>query len=1086
MALPEDGELGIRDLQAEAFLPRGNTNSFQDLAEVYDIDNYTPESPLNITLADDFYGKSLILTATSIQINPTVSNIPNTGGQSGMNFPVNVTVTPSNGSFLLVGMPTWLLLETNTIYYEGNQYLRFLRVDNSALGSVPRTATIKFLGSNNTYLATLTVTQEGNPVSIGLTPSNPQTLPQTQGTFTQDIEVTNPIEVSGVVTGDGMTLSSPIITDLGQTSRYRFTLTHDPNPNTSTRNATISFSLTTDEGYEDNRTIIHTQAGFVSELSISPTGTYDFNINGETKAYTITSNDDWESRFNSNSHGGWEQSFSQTSGFTTSNLTGNGDDIIYVRALNNSAGGTEDRSASLSVLYSNSFKQVYFTQDGNPFPTYTYSDADISGFAVATSGTVTPPSSNSGATISVVYSSGYSSSTNKYPLVQTNTPRTANVTVTVPSTPDYANYPGTVFDTETTTQEAAEEFINLIYKSPSNSTLDPQGQAIQFDVETDEELFNTEWVVDIESQNPDGNWVFLMTTSGQGNGTVNASVGGNYTGQTGYNGFFRAVQFRVRKPNGTLTKTIDYLQQVGTAPVYAPTVTLSPGAHVYSGNSSGTNASKTFTATRGGGVPTSAGFTMYSEHFAFHQTDSNVTVDSSFPPFHSATVNNKNYSQYSVGVYPINPNDNVGQIEATVYVNVSNSGGPGSDDSLAIQSGQTSWVVNPSPELEVSYTSGTSTITLTTNLSWTATLTNSTYSSFSLSGGDTQSGTGNKTFSISYGFNNRTADVTGTLVLESTTAGTSESTTITLRQTPQPPELYIDWNNSGTFTRFDPVLNEVVTINTTGQSIKTELKHIPANSGTVTWQASYESSPHVGISTTSDSSGGSGDNSVTAQVGATGVVRYLNFAENTTTNTRTATIQISSNIATNNDFIINTSQAGTSGGGGDPTDPTDPTGPKCLLKGTMIKMSNGSSKKVEDIVIGDLLMSKRIEGLPINNESEAWSWEANELNLSNDVVTVTSNTMYKKEVMYSINDGELILSGEHRHLIKRNGIWKFIYAQNIKSSDIMINDIETEVVVSHVQVRIGYYSVYKLDVEENDLYFANGYLTHNAKFEPEA
>jgi len=1078
MALPEDGELGVRDLQTEAFLPRGNTNSFEDLAEIYDIDNYNPEVPLNITLADDFYGKSLILSATSIVINPTVSNIPNTGGQSGMNFPVNVTVSPSNGSFLLVGMPSWLLLETNTIYYEGNQYLRFLRVDNSALGSAPRTATINFLGSNNQYRATLTVNQEGNPVSIGLTPSNPQTLPQTQGTFTQDITVTNPIEVSGIVTGDGMTLSSPIITNLGQTSRYRFTLTHDANPNTSTRTATISFNLTTDVGYQSSRTIIHTQAAFVSELSISPTGTYDFNINGETKAYTITSNDDWESRFNSNSHGGWEQSFSQTSGFTTLNLTGNGNDVIYVRALNNSGGGTEDRSASLSVLYSNTFKQVYFTQDGNPFPTYTYSDADISGFSVAASGTVTPPSSNSGASISVVYSSGYSSSTNKYPIVQTNTTRTATVTVTVPSTPDYANYPGTVVDTETTTQEPAVEFIDLSYSSPSNSTLNPQGQAIQFDVDTDEELFNTDWVVDIYSQNPAGNWVFLMTTGGQGDGTVNASVGGNYTGQTGYNGFMRTLEFRVRKPNGTLSKFISYTQQVGTAPIQAPTVTLLPTSHVYSSNDSGTNSSKTFTATRSGGVPTSAEFTMFSNDFAFYQIDSNVTVNNSFPPFYSATVVNKNFSQYSVGVYPLNTNSDIGQKLAEVNVSVANSGGSNSDVSDAIQSGQITWVIDPPSELDVSYTSGTSTITLTTNLSWTATLTNSTYSSFSLSGGNTQSGTGNKTFSISYGFNNRNSDLTGTLVLESTTNGTSESTTITLKQTPQPPELYIDWNNSGTFTRFDPVIGQTVNINTAGQSIKTELKHIPGNVGTVTWQSAYESSPHLGISTTSDTSGGSGNNSVTAQVGATGVVRYLNFAQNTTTNARTATIQISSNIATNNDFIINTSQAGTSGtGGGDPVDP------KCVIKGTMIKMSDGSSKKVEDIVVGDLLMSKRITGLPINNESDAWSWEDTQLTLSNDVVTVTSNTMYKKEVMYSINDGELILSGEHRHLIKRNGIWKFIYAQNIKSSDIMINDMETEVVVNHVQVRIGYYSVYKLDVEENDLYFANGYLTHNAKFE---
>ena len=167
--------------------------------------------------------------------------------------------------------------------------------------------------------------------------------------------------------------------------------------------------------------------------------------------------------------------------------------------------------------------------------------------------------------------------------------------------------------------------------------------------------------------------------------------------------------------------------------------------------------------------------------------------------------------------------------------------------------------------------------------------------------------------------------------------------------------------------------------------------------------------------------------------------------------------------------------SGGNGGGG-----LEPLDPNCVLKGTKIKMADGSYKKVENVVVGDLLSSKLIDGLPIKNEEDANLWRESNLQLSDDVVTVVYNQRFDIPKIYSINNNFLSISGDHRHLIKRDGEWRFIAGSSIIVGDIMLNQYEEEIDVYFIEELEGDYTVYRLDVEDNDLYFANGLLTHNA------
>ena len=353
MALPSDGELSVRDLQSEAFIPLGNQNDFTDLAELYDIVGYNPSAPSNIILADSFYGETLNLTATSITVTPTSLSLPNNGGGSSQYTDINVS---SNGAFLIIGKPNWIGIDD--VYYTSGATIRLYRFDNSSLGAPERSATIEFKGSGGTTRRTLPITQAGNPIELTLNPSTSQTLSRTANTLTQDVTVTNPLVVTGIVVGDGMTLSTPVKTNLGSTSRYRFTLSYTTNDTTSLRDADITFNITGDT-FQDVRTIKHTQSRLVPSLSIA-TSTLSFIQGGETKSFDVVSNTDWTSDITGT---GYEQSFSSTNGFTTSDLSGNENDRIYIKALSN-PNPTRTGTVRVEVDGGSPFDVVYLSQAG--------------------------------------------------------------------------------------------------------------------------------------------------------------------------------------------------------------------------------------------------------------------------------------------------------------------------------------------------------------------------------------------------------------------------------------------------------------------------------------------------------------------------------------------------------------------------------------------------------------------------------------------------------------------------------------------------------------------------------------------------
>ena len=155
----------------------------------------------------------------------------------------------------------------------------------------------------------------------------------------------------------------------------------------------------------------------------------------------------------------------------------------------------------------------------------------------------------------------------------------------------------------------------------------------------------------------------------------------------------------------------------------------------------------------------------------------------------------------------------------------------------------------------------------------------------------------------------------------------------------------------------------------------------------------------------------------------------------------------------------------------------------CHVAGELITMANGSKKPVEDLKVGDVLLSLDINGLS-DDETTHHNFNISVSDYSDRYVPTVIKSIrvngYHK--YHNINDGLLKITQEHPILIRTtdNRIM-FKRAEHVSIGDYMLNESEEWIVVnSNELVETEPFNTWTLDVEEKDVYFANGISVHNA------
>ena len=158
--------------------------------------------------------------------------------------------------------------------------------------------------------------------------------------------------------------------------------------------------------------------------------------------------------------------------------------------------------------------------------------------------------------------------------------------------------------------------------------------------------------------------------------------------------------------------------------------------------------------------------------------------------------------------------------------------------------------------------------------------------------------------------------------------------------------------------------------------------------------------------------------------------------------------------------------------------------PSCLLFGSMVSKSDGSVVKVEDLNIGDSILTVSLQG---STDESAGDWKNDTFNQSGSFTQHSASVqrvLYEfSQHYYNINSGSEYITGEHHMLYRQAGnenwVWKT--APNFSVGDYLMDKNGNEVVISSLEQHIDPdgYEVVQLDVEPDDFYIGQSFLVHN-------
>lgn len=131
----------------------------------------------------------------------------------------------------------------------------------------------------------------------------------------------------------------------------------------------------------------------------------------------------------------------------------------------------------------------------------------------------------------------------------------------------------------------------------------------------------------------------------------------------------------------------------------------------------------------------------------------------------------------------------------------------------------------------------------------------------------------------------------------------------------------------------------------------------------------------------------------------------------------------------------------------------------CFAEGTKVLMSDKSQKDIEDVRIGDIIITRR-------NDYDSSLVEAKVVGLHNQEVAG-----------YLIINGQLRITPNHILWISN----KWVDAGSIQIGDYIINKENKKIKVVSIEWQQGKYNVYNLEIENYHTYFADGYWVHNDK-----
>jgi hypothetical protein len=146
-------------------------------------------------------------------------------------------------------------------------------------------------------------------------------------------------------------------------------------------------------------------------------------------------------------------------------------------------------------------------------------------------------------------------------------------------------------------------------------------------------------------------------------------------------------------------------------------------------------------------------------------------------------------------------------------------------------------------------------------------------------------------------------------------------------------------------------------------------------------------------------------------------------------------------------------------------------------------MADGSFKNIEDLKLGDELLTFRIPGLIQSDNSDDWypssKWSTNSTADFTKTTTKVSHMRTGPFWRHYVINGQYRVTYEHLIFAKRENTYQFIRVDGLQIGDYFLDANKKEIEITNIEEIHVMESTVELDVEENDMYFADGILVHN-------
>jgi len=158
--------------------------------------------------------------------------------------------------------------------------------------------------------------------------------------------------------------------------------------------------------------------------------------------------------------------------------------------------------------------------------------------------------------------------------------------------------------------------------------------------------------------------------------------------------------------------------------------------------------------------------------------------------------------------------------------------------------------------------------------------------------------------------------------------------------------------------------------------------------------------------------------------------------------------------------------------------------PSCLLFGSQVSKSDGSVINVEDLSVGDEILSV---SLPNATDESVGDWKGDTFNQTGSFTenkTTIQRVLYEfSNSYYNINNGSEYITGEHHMLHKVSGSlnWTWTTPPNFQVGDSLMDKQGDEIEITTLKQEINAdgYEVVLVDVEPDDFYIGQTFLVHN-------